>query len=67
MRTQTRSILVVALLLAHAWLGVTSGAQVFRVGEPAPVHTLPTVRDGAPSSIAQYRGKKVVLLVFASW
>ena len=35
-------------------------------GQPFPDLTLPTL-DGEPLSIAAYRGRKVVLHVFASW
>ena len=37
------------------------------VGQPFPDLVLPALADGQPLSIADYRGKKVVLLVFASW
>ncbi len=38
----------------------------FEVGEPFPALTLPGL-DGAPGSIADFQGKKVILHVFASW
>ena len=37
------------------------------VGRPFPNITLPTLANGAPASIAQFRGKKTLLHVFASW
>ena len=62
---------VVALLLASV-ASVTilidrrlSGG--FAVGEPFPTIALPALEDGRPRSIADFRGKKVVLHVFASW
>ena len=36
-------------------------------GRPFPNLVLPSLADGRPSSLVQYRGKKVLLHVFASW
>ncbi|MCH9001116.1 MAG: hypothetical protein IIC02_00960 [Planctomycetes bacterium] len=36
-------------------------------GQPFPELVLPALKDGSPASIAMYRGKKVVLHIFASW
>lgn len=41
-------------------------ALKLEVGEPFPSIVLPSL-DGAPSSIRQFRGQKVLLHVFASW
>ncbi len=49
-----------ALLLAAA-------ASPFTVGEPAPALTLPSSEDGAPLSLKDFRGEKVMLHVWASW
>lgn len=38
-----------------------------KVGEPFPSIELPSLRDGKPMSIAHFRGKKVILQIFASW
>ncbi len=38
-----------------------------RVGQRHLDFTLPTISDGKPVSLAQYRGKKVLLIHFASW
>ena len=38
----------------------------FEVGKPFPALTLPAL-DGAPGSVADFRGKKLILHVFASW
>jgi len=35
--------------------------------EAYPVRVLPALADGRPLSIAHFRGKKVLLLQFASW
>jgi hypothetical protein len=37
------------------------------VGQPVPDIVLPSIADGRPASLAQFRGKKIVLHVFASW
>jgi hypothetical protein len=37
------------------------------VGQPVPDIVLPSLQDGRPASLAQFRGKKVLLHVFASW
>jgi len=41
--------------------------RTFVVGKPAPEFALPRLKDGKPMSLAQLRGKKTLLLVFASW
>jgi hypothetical protein len=38
-----------------------------RPGEAYPSLVLPSLADGAPLSITHFRGKKVLLLQFASW
>jgi len=38
----------------------------FAVGEPFPDIALPGV-DGEPASIADFRGHKLILHIFASW
>jgi hypothetical protein len=39
----------------------------FEVGRPLPELTLPDFADGRPRSIAEFRGRKIILQVFASW
>ncbi len=38
-----------------------------RVGQPHPDFTLPSIVDGEPVSLSQFRGRKVLLINFASW
>ncbi len=38
-----------------------------RVGEPFPDLVLPALDDGRPRALSEFRGRKVVLQVFASW
>ena len=55
-----------ACLMVLAVSGVR-GQPVIKAGEPFPALVLPTMTDGSPASITDFRGKKVVLHVFASW
>ncbi len=45
----------------------TSRRSPFQVDQPFPDLTLPALEDGRPASIRDYRGRKVILHVFASW
>ena len=38
-----------------------------KVGERHVDFTLPNIDDGKPISLSQFRGKKVLLIQFASW
>lgn len=62
------------LALPLSLLGVaTAGAQSrlpasgFEVGAPFPPVAFPSLEDGRPMSLADFRGQKVILHVFASW
>lgn len=47
-----------------------SGAQAgdpWQVGQPAPPLRLPTVAGDATVDLASFRGKRVLLIEFASW
>ena len=39
----------------------------FAVGEVFPHLVLPSIYDGQPMSLADFRGQKVALHLFASW
>ena len=39
----------------------------FRVGEPATGLKLPSIEDGRDMSISDFRGRKLMLHVWASW
>ena len=39
----------------------------FEVGNPFPTLAFPSLEDGQPRSITEFRGKKLILHVFASW
>ena len=38
-----------------------------KAGEPHADFILPSVDDGAPIQLSAYRGKKILLMHFASW
>ncbi len=38
-----------------------------KVGERHPDFTLANIADGKPVTLSEYRGKKVLLIQFASW
>jgi len=44
----------------------TRTSMVVNVGEEAPDFALPSL-DGNPIKLSDYRGKKVVLFMWASW
>ena len=52
--------LALAASAAHA-------QPAIEVGSPFPEIVLPSLEDGSPTSITAYRGRKVVLHIFASW
>jgi hypothetical protein len=39
----------------------------FNPGEAFPTLALPSAADGRPMSVAQLRGKKLIVNIFASW
>lgn len=51
--------------------GISTVAQLpdtgFAVGTPFPTLELPRLQDGELTSIAAFRGKPIILHVFASW
>ena len=47
--------------------GASAQSMQFEVGQPFPDIVLPSLGDGRRASIADFRGKKVILHVFASW
>ena len=63
--------LALALATCGLILGSTSRAPAAsyapKVGERHPDFTLPTIGDRTPVSLSNFRGKKVLLIQFASW
>ncbi len=60
-------IVVAATALAAVVSPVVSAAPRLEEGEPFPDLVLPSMTDGRPMSLADFRGRKVILQVFASW
>jgi hypothetical protein len=65
---------VKSVLFTLAWAyvclfaGMSAGAGYSpRVGAEHADFVLPSIVDGAPVSLSQYRGRKVLLVHFASW
>lgn len=54
------------ILLTEAPAQPGRPAAPFVVGEPFPSLVLPDV-EGRPRSIAEFRGRKLILHIFASW
>lgn len=63
--------LALALTTCGMILGSTArdsaASDAPKVGEKHPDFTLPRIDDGAPVSLSNFRGKKVLLIQFASW
>lgn len=63
--------LTASVLMACAVLGPGSpglaGDYAPRVGQPHPEIFLPTIDGGRPVALSEFRGKKVLLIQFASW
>ena len=60
-------ILAGTALLAINGIAAQADPPKFAIGEPFPNLTLPSMEDGSPTSITNFRGKKLILHVFASW
>jgi len=56
-----------AFLLGLLLLGACRGSTSPQLGQPAPAFTLPSLADGSPVSLEQFRGKVVLLNFFATW
>ena len=58
-------------LVAFALMVNSASAQLptsgFEVGQAFPDMVLPSLDRGRPASLSQFRGKKVILHIFASW
>lgn len=46
---------------------VLQPAPRFKVGDAFPLMALPALEDGRARSVADFRGQKLILHVFASW
>jgi hypothetical protein len=66
-RVAVAVLLLAGLSVARADSLALRPAPRFSVGEAFPLIALPVIEDGRARSIADFRGQKVVLHVFASW
>lgn len=57
---------VLAVVLTRT-SGVSAAKYAPQVGQPHVDFTLPDIQQRKAYSLAQYRGKKVLLIQFASW
>jgi hypothetical protein len=49
------------------WARFSPLPKGFNPGDPFPVVSLPSAIDGRPVSLASFRGKKLIAVIFASW
>ena len=63
--------LALAVATCGMMLGSNSSASAAayapKVGERHPDFTLPAIANRTPTSLSSFRGKKVLLIQFASW
>ena len=63
MKIMKRLVIAMSILV----FGTTAAeAAPIEIGKPVPDLVLPTL-DGQPKSLADFRGQKVLLHIFASW
>jgi len=58
---------LLSLLISLCIISEVLAQKDFTVGASFPEMKLPTLADGRLTSIADYRGYKVILHIFASW
>ena len=58
-----------AILCLASWLAVAQGSPWYapEVGQPHADFVLPRIDSREAVSLSQYRGRKVLLIQFASW
>lgn len=62
-----RLLLATSALVSLVAAGTTDAGYAPTVGARHPDFTLPDIATGKPVSLADFRGKKVLLIQFASW
>ncbi len=68
MRITTRALLLSLVLMPGSARADTSTPMPkLEVGQRFPGTFLPSLTDGRPMSLLQFRGQKVILHIFASW
>ena len=66
MRNLALTLATCGLLLGSTSVA-TAAPYAPKVGERHPDFTLPTIDNRTPISLSSFRGKKVLLIQFASW
>ena len=66
MRKLALALAACGMMLGPTWRAC-GASYAPKVGEKHPDFTLPSIDDGAPVSLSNFRGKKVLLIQFASW
>ncbi len=68
-RTNKMAVLSILAVLLLTRISAAADQQAYhpRVGEEHTNFTLPAIDDGRPLSLEQLRGRKVLLIQFASW
>ena len=67
LRRMMRELPLAVLILASALVDARADAYSPRVGQPHPDFVLPSITDGRPVTLSQFRGQKVLLIHLASW
>ncbi len=67
MPTSVASTLFIFLLAGSHMAASQAPPFHLKVGHAFPELAFPSADNGRPMSIAQYRGKKILLHIFASW
>lgn len=62
-----RPLAALILLLLALETAANSEVLAMEIGEPFPLILLPSLDDGHPASIADFRGRKLVLHIWAAW
>jgi hypothetical protein len=55
------------LCLASSFADAQAETYSPRVGHPHPDFVLPSITDGRPVTLSQFRGRKILLVHLASW
>ena len=70
-RVRTMGKWLLRTIVLATWAGTIPSTQAKEysphIGERHADFTLPNIEDGKPVSLSQFRGKKVLLIHFASW
>jgi len=54
-------------LVPLLWSAAVGAQTQLAPGQPFPALQLPAMEDGRPRSIVEFRGRKLILHIFASW